>query len=394
MLLKERFDTMRLSIITINYNNAEGLRKTLASVASQTYPYIEHVIVDGGSTDDSVEIIRQYADNQAKGERLEAKGTGNEVKGEENGEADSNNNSTPIYTNLYHSTPSTHIVRWISEPDKGIYNAMNKGIEIALGRRVVNSFNRSELVEDKNKGIRMATGDYIQILNSGDILVAHDVTERMMAALSERNEKINNQQSKQFDNQQLKQSTSDIVNIVENKKSASPAIFYGNMIKEYPDGKRIIDKCLGDRNILTTSVREIEWTMYDFIKGTINHDPTYIHRSLYEKFGLYDEKLKIVSDWKWFVNAVVFGGEKVFYAPIDVTIFDMTGISETNLIEREKERNDELEKMLPIAILKDYHKYRFPIYQYNHLQKYHLWSIVYFIERVLFKLEKWKIIKR
>lgn len=51
---------MILSIITINYNNAEGLRKTLASVASQTYPYVEHIIVDGGSTDSSVEILEAY----------------------------------------------------------------------------------------------------------------------------------------------------------------------------------------------------------------------------------------------------------------------------------------------------------------------------------------------
>ena len=73
---------IKLSIITINYNDAEGLSKTLASVAAQTYPYIQHIIVDGGSTDGAVEIIREYADNQAKGERLEVKGTGNEVKGE------------------------------------------------------------------------------------------------------------------------------------------------------------------------------------------------------------------------------------------------------------------------------------------------------------------------
>ena len=51
---------MKLSIVTINYNNAEGLRKTLASVASQTYPKIEHIIVDGGSTDGSVDVIKEY----------------------------------------------------------------------------------------------------------------------------------------------------------------------------------------------------------------------------------------------------------------------------------------------------------------------------------------------
>ena len=191
---------IKLSIITINYNDAEGLRKTLASVAAQTYPHIQHIIVDGGSTDGSVEIIREYADNQAKGERLEVKGTGNEVKGErlevkgeENGEADTPAStlytlhstpteiSTPIYTNLHNSTPPTHIVRWISEKDTGIYNAMNKGLEIALGRRIVNEDHTSCLIASSPH--RLIASDYIQILNSGDMLAAPDVTERMMAAL-------------------------------------------------------------------------------------------------------------------------------------------------------------------------------------------------------------------
>lgn len=51
---------MKLSIITINYNNADGLRKTLASVASQTYRDIEHIVIDGGSSDESVNIIQDY----------------------------------------------------------------------------------------------------------------------------------------------------------------------------------------------------------------------------------------------------------------------------------------------------------------------------------------------
>ena len=90
---------MKLSIITINYNNAEGLRKTLASVAAQTYADIEHIIVDGGSTDGSVDIIREYADDQVKGYRLE-------VKGEENSIADINA-STP-YT--LHPTPRSRLL--------------------------------------------------------------------------------------------------------------------------------------------------------------------------------------------------------------------------------------------------------------------------------------------
>ena len=313
---------MKLSIVTINYNNAEGLRKTLASVASQSYRDIEHVIVDAASTDSSVDIIREYSDK------------------------------------------ADYPVLWISEKDKGVYAGMNKGIEIALGRCVVNALNRSERSEDKNK----ALPDYIQILNSGDILAAYDVTERMIKALSTLN---------------IPLSTENAVGIL-----------YGNMIRDFGNGKLSKDVCLGDRaKNRELKAQEVEWTMDDFIKGTVNHDPTYIHQSLYDKYGLYDESLKICSDWKWFVNAVVFGGEKLYYVPIDVTIFDTTGISEMNLEFREKERHAELEKMLPAAILKDYDQYHFPIVQYKRLKKYHLWPIVYFMERVLFKLNKWGVLK-
>lgn len=291
---------MILSIITINRNNAEGLKKTLASVAAQTHRQIEHIIVDGASTDGSVEVIKEYE-----------------------------------IANQSAEMPLT--IRWISEPDSGIYNAMNKGI-------------------------MMATGEYIQILNSGDVLAAADVTARMIEALQDNNQ---------------------------------PRILYGNMIKHNTNGTFVRDLCLGDSYKANTNqiVRQIEWTMNNFIRGTINHNPTYIHCSLYEKYGLYDDSLKIVSDWKWFVKAVVFGAEQVYYIPIDVTIFDMTGISETNLDAREQERRMELEKMFPIAVLKDYDRWHFPIEQINRLQKHRLWKMVYFIERVLFKLEKWHILK-
>lgn len=298
---------MRLSIVTINYNNVNGLRKTLASVVAQSYRDIEHIIVDAASTDGSVDVIREY---------------------------ESANRSSV--------NPLTII--WSSEKDKGIYDGMNKGI-------------------------RKATGDYIQILNSGDILASDDVTERMINSLNSLN-----------------------VNSL-NDKIGVP-ILYGNMIRDFGNGKLSKDICLGDR-VKSEELRahEVEWTMDDFIKGTVNHDPTYIHRSLYEKYGLYDENLKICSDWKWFVNVVVFGGEKLYYVQIYVTIFDTTGISETNLAFREQERHAELEKMLPAAILKDYDQYHFPISQYNRLKKYHLWPIVYFMERVLFKLNKWGVLK-
>ena len=83
---------MKISIITITYNSAKTLPNTLQSVLSQTYPHIEHIIVDGDSTDGTRELIETYAKKvQKEDERC------------------------------------TKEVRWVSEKDNGIYNAINKG---------------------------------------------------------------------------------------------------------------------------------------------------------------------------------------------------------------------------------------------------------------------------
>ena len=107
---------MKLSIITINYNNIEGFRKTIESVVSQTMCNFEWIIIDGGSTDGSRELIE--------------------------------NNSE-------------YISYYVSEPDKGIYNAMNKGI--------------------------MAShGDYLLFLNSGDYLYDENVIKQVIPLLKDR----------------------------------------------------------------------------------------------------------------------------------------------------------------------------------------------------------------
>lgn len=102
---------MRLSIITINYNNLEGLKMTAKSVVHQTYQDFEWVLIDGGSQDGSKEFIEELT------------------------------RSCPV------------ISYWCSEPDKGIYNAMNKGIA-------------------------HAEGEYLQFLNSGDCLIDNDVVKQ------------------------------------------------------------------------------------------------------------------------------------------------------------------------------------------------------------------------
>lgn len=271
----------QLSIITINRNNSVGLEKTMKSVLSQTIEKFEYIVIDGASTDGSVAVIRMFA--------------------EEFGE---------------------HL-RWITEADTGIYNAMNKGVQ-------------------------MATGDYVQFLNSGDCLTDETVVERMMRALEQNN---------------------------------YPSILYGNMLKDMPDGMILRDRCFAGQDI----------TFLGFYVGTLNHSPAYIRRQLFDKYGLYDETLKIVSDWKWYLQAIVLGEEKPVYVNIDVTLFDMHGISETNLELRDEEKAKEMSALIKSTFLVDYERWSFPIDQMKRLKR-HPWAygIVWFIERCLFKLEKIK----
>ena len=134
-------------------------------------------------------------------------------------------------------------------------------------------------------------------------------------------------------------------------------------------------------------------SMYTFYRGTIPQDAAFVRRELFEKYGYFDDKMKICADWKLYLNMIALGGIQPMYVNVDVVLFDMTGISNANNELRLAERKAYLEEVLPESIRKDYEAYAFPIHQYQRLKKYHLWGLVYFLERVLFKLEKWRILR-
>ncbi|MBK5721752.1 glycosyltransferase [Dysgonomonas sp. Marseille-P4677] len=232
---------MKLSIITINFNNASGLQKTINSVLSQTYKNYEYIVIDGGSTDGSKELIESYSDK---------------------------------------------IDYWVSEPDKGIYNAMNKGI-------------------------RQAKGEYLHFLNSGDIYANNYVLQEVF-------------EQKTYESPILRG-----IQICDNKGCQTKWINRGN--------------------------RDI--TLYDLYIDTLQHQATFIHQDLFKKYGLYDEKYKIVSDWIFFLKAML-GGESSTYLNFDIVIFDMTGISNNAEFRKTmfNERKQIISELIPRTVQTDYER--------------------------------------
>lgn len=225
---------MKFSIITINYNNREGLRSTIDSVVRQTSDDYEFIVIDGGSTDGSVEVVNDYKDR---------------------------------------------INYWVSEPDKGIYHAMNKGVA-------------------------QAHGDYCIFMNSGDSFYDPTVLERVKAA---------------------------------------------NPSEDIVVGKVVID----DQNHLISPPPKGEFTMYHLYSGSIPHQGSFIRTELLRKYP-YDEELKISSDWKFFVQALIFDNSTIRYIDDFVARYDTTGVglSHPELMKSEKVRY--LEEVLPPRVLKDY----------------------------------------
>ncbi len=232
----------KVSIITISYNNARGLLRTIESVLSQTYTDYEYIIIDGGSSDESKQIIESYGDK---------------------------------------------IVYWVSEPDNGVYHAMNKGIAVA-------------------------TGEYLHFLNSGDSYATPNILEKTFT-----------------------------------KRYTEP-LLRGIQICDY-----------GTHQVRWENLGNREVTLYDMFVNTMLHQATFIRHDMFDKYGRYDETLKIVSDWKFFFQTIL-GGEKTAFLDLDVVIFEMEGIS-TSKSHGElhlEERRIVIKELMPHNLLFDYERLR------------------------------------
>jgi glycosyltransferase involved in cell wall biosynthesis len=218
-----------LSIVTINRNNGKGLEETIRSVAEQTFSDFQYIVIDGGSTDASVDVIKKYADV---------------------------------------------IDYWVSEPDKGIYHAMNKGI-------------------------RQAKGEYLLFLNSGDKLYDRTILQDVLDA------------------------------------EPSEDFVFGDILYE-GEGAPLV---MPDRITLET-----------FLGSSIGHGATFIRSTLFETYGLYNESNKIVSDWEFFLNALVRYGCTYRHITKVFTVYQQGGISVNATYNRAQaeERQTALKKAFPL----------------------------------------------
>lgn len=223
------------SIITVCYNEVKNIRKTLDSIVCQTFTDYELIVVDGGSTDGTKSVIEQYVQ---------------------------------------------HIAWWCSEPDKGIYNAMNKGIS-------------------------HATGEYCIFINSGDRLYDKYVLENVY------------------------------------KRGMQADIIEGYTIRT--------DKMVRHRPVYDDMCEHL-------FTDTISHQGTFIRHQLLLDHP-YDEKYKIVSDWKFWLEALIIENHSYSFIDQDIAYFDMSGISFTLIELREQEREQVYQELFPPYMVKLVHSY-------------------------------------
>jgi glycosyltransferase involved in cell wall biosynthesis len=199
----------RISVITINYNNAAGLEKTMRSVTGQVEAEPEYIVIDGGSTDGSREIIQAYAHR---------------------------------------------LSHWVSEKDRGIYHAMNKGI-------------------------RSATGEFLLFLNSGDFL-CHDRVLKEVCSYG-----------------------------------LDKDIVYGNMRINWGN------------NRITAGKMPEKITVGQMYTDTLWHPVSFIRKTLFDRFGFYDETYKMVADYEFFFKVIIAGQVSTKHIPVEICEYNTEGLS-------------------------------------------------------------------
>jgi glycosyltransferase involved in cell wall biosynthesis len=201
----------KVSIITINFNNKDGLDKTIQSVKSQLFKNFEFIVIDGGSTDCSTQVIVQN---------------------------------------------ESSIDFWLSEKDNGVYHAMNKGIKVAKG-------------------------EYLLFLNSGDFLIEKNSLEKVFST----------------------------------KHNA-----------DFLCGRCAITK--KGKLVHITSPPE-KHTFLTYFQSGLNHQSTFIKRIMFENYGFYREDFKYNADWEFWIRTIILENCSTEKINEIICEYNLEGISAT-----------------------------------------------------------------
>ena len=208
---------MKISIITATFNSGKTVGDTFMSVLNQTYNDYELIVVDGGSKDDTVEILRRYE---------------------------------PIFNGR---------MKWISEPDRGIYDAMNKGIA-------------------------MATGDVVGILNSDDFYTSNGILRKVAITMQDKN-----------------------IDAV-----------YGDVHYVHDND---LKKCV--RYYSSKPFRRM-WMRFGFMPA---HPSFYCRREVYERYGTFDLSYKVAADFECLLRLIFVNRIRTKYLPVDFVTMRTGGAS-------------------------------------------------------------------
>jgi glycosyltransferase involved in cell wall biosynthesis len=220
---------MKCTIITVSYNAVDTIESTINSVLSQDYNNIEYIIIDGNSSDGTKEIIQKYNDR---------------------------------------------ITKWISEKDNGIYDAMNKGIQLA-------------------------SGDIIGILNADDLYSSNDIISKIV---------------NQFTKYNADALYGDLKYVLKNDISKTIRFWKSG---EYGEGK--------------------------FLNGWMPPHPTFfVKRSVYNQLGLYRTDIPSAADYELMLRYIHVNKINLTYLPELVTIMREGGVSNKSLMNRWKANRDDL----------------------------------------------------
>ncbi len=216
---------MKVSIITVSYNSAKTIGDTISSVQKQSYKNIEYIVVDGNSTDGTVEIVKQYLDSSKDVSQDALQDSAKDVSQDASQDA-----SQDSAKDASQDSAKGVVTKFLCERDKGIYDAMNKGLALA-------------------------TGDIIGVLNSDDFYCSNDVIENVVRAFE------------------------------ENETDC----LYGDLNYVDPiDTSKIFRKW-----------RSGSYSKENFLKGWMPPHPTFfVKKSCYENFGTFETQFKSAADYE------------------------------------------------------------------------------------------------